>query len=264
MRLKRLFLGVMLLVGITGAGATNAAPEDISASISLKVPGNDAKQYPLALQKMQDGMYSCRASEKLPLDIIRQVVDKDGKQRITVTLKALENVYFNYGEQIKTGYKHSDCQFYMPGFWYRRNLRSPKEAPSFHTSDSWLVREDRLSTPLTAAFNPASGTSMSVIRIDKFDKEALTTHKEGEVILSGETSIGYTGFCNVDGMTVLAYGFPYKEAPKTYIRKLTLAPAVEAFQLLRKGDSISMTWEVSERNAADFSECVQRTWEYCL
>ena len=263
MRLKRLFLGVMLLVGITGAGATNAAPEDISASISLKVPVNDAKQYPLALQKMQDGMYSCRASEKLPLDIIRQVVDKDGKQRITVTLKALENVYFNYGEQIKTGYKHSDCQFYMPGFWYRRNLRSPKEAPSFHTSDSWLVREDRLSTPLTAAFNPASGTSMSVIRIDKFDKEALTTHKEGEVILSGETSIGYTGFCNVDGMTVLAYGFPYKEAPKTYIRKLTLAPAVEAFQLLRKGDSISVTWEVSERNAADFSECVQRTWEYC-
>lgn len=263
MRLKRLFLGVMLLASITGAGAANAAPEDISASISLKVPGNDAKQYPLALQKMQDGMYRCRASEKLPLDIIRQVVDKDGKQRITVTLKALENVYFNYGEQIKTGYKHSDCQFYMPGFWYRRNLRSPKEAPSFHTSDSWLVREDRLSTPLTAAFNPASGTSMSVIRIDKFDKEALTTHKEGEVILSGETSIGYTGFCNVDGVTVLAYGFPYKEAPKTYIRKLTLAPAVEAFQLLRKGDSISMTWEVSERNAADFSECVQRTWEYC-
>ena len=263
MRLKRLFLGVMLLVGITGAGAANVAPEDISASISLKVPGNDAKQYPLALQKMQDGMYSCQASEKLPLDIIRQVVDKDGKQRITVTLKALENVYFNYGEQIKTGYRHSDCQFYMPGFWYRRNLRSPKEAPSFHTSDSWLVREDRLSTPLTAAFNPASGTSMSVIRIDKFDKEALTTHKEGEVILSGETSIGYTGFCNVDGVTVLAYGFPYKEAPKTYIRKLTLAPAVEAFQLLRKGDSISMTWEVSERNAADFSECVQRTWEYC-
>ena len=263
MRLKRLFLGVMLLAGITGAGAANVAPEDISASISLKVPGNDAKQYPLALQKMQDGMYSCRASETLPLDIIRQVVDKDGKLRITVTLKALENVYFNYGEQIKTGYKHSDCQFYMPGFWYRRNLRSPKEAPSFHTSDSWLVREDRLSTPLTAAFNPASGTSMSVIRIDKFDKEALTTHKEGEVILSGETSIGYTGFCNVDGMTVLAYGFPYKEAPKTYIRKLTLAPAVEAFQLLRKGDSISMTWEVSERNTADFSECVQRTWEYC-
>lgn len=262
MRLKRLFLGVMLLAGITSVGAANIAPGDVSASISLKVPGNDAKQYALTLQKQNGGTYSCRASEELPLVITRQVTDKEGAQRITVVIKALENVYFNYGEQVKTGYRHADCQFYMPGFWYRRNLRSPKEAPSFHTSDSWLVREDRLSTPLTAAFDPASGKSMSVIRIDKFDKDALTTHKEGEVILSGETSIGYTGFENIGGSTVLAYGFPYKEAPKTYIRKLTLAPAVEAFQLLRKGDSISLTWELSERPAADFSECVQRTWEY--
>ena len=195
--------------------------------------------------------------------ITRQVVDKDGKQRINVVIKALDTVYFNYGEQIKTGYRHSDCQFYMPGFWYRQNLRSPEKAPSFHTSDSWLVREDRLSTPLTAAFNSSKGKSMSVIRIDKFDKEALATHKEGEVIVSGETSIGYTGFENIGGMTVLSYGFPYKEAPKTYIRKLTLAPSVEAFQLLRKGDSITLTWELSEIDAADFSECVQRTWEYC-
>ena len=195
--------------------------------------------------------------------ITRQVVDKDGKQRINVVITALDTVYFNYGEQIKTGYRHSDCQFYMPGFWYRQNLRSPEKAPSFHISDSWLVREDRLSTPLTAAFNSSKGKSMSVIRIDKFDKEALVTHKEGEVIVSGETSIGYTGFENIGGMTVLSYGFPYKEAPKTYIRKLTLAPSVEAFQLLRKGDSITLTWELSEIDAADFSECVQRTWEYC-
>lgn len=263
MKVKRLFLGIILSVSITSVGAMNHAPEDVSVSISLKVPGNDASQHSLTLQKLQNGMYSCQSSGKLPLVVTRQVMDKDGKQRVTVVIKALENLYFNYGEQVKTGYKHSDCQFYMPGFWYRRNLNSPKEAPSFHTSDSWLVREDRLSTPLTAAFNAANGKSMSVIRIDKFNKEALTTHREGEVILSGETSIGYTGFENIGGMTVLSYGFPYKEAPKTYIRKLTLAPAVEAFQLLRKGDSISLTWELSERDASDFSECVQRTWEYC-
>lgn len=263
MKLKRLFFGVMLIAGITNAGAASYSPEDVSAIIALKVPGNDAKTYPLTLQKQQNGVYNCKPSEELPLLITRQVTDKEGNQRVTITLKALENVYFNYGEQVKTGYRHADCQFYMPGFWYRRNLRSPKEAPSFHTSDSWLIREDRLSTPLTAVFSPANGKSMSVIRIDKFDKEALTTHKEGEVILSGETSIGYTGFENVDGNTVLSYGFPYREAPKTYIRKLTLAPAVEAFQLLRKGDSITLTWELSERDASDFSDCVQRTWEYC-
>ena len=261
MRLKRLFLGIMLSAGIANIGAANYTPENVS--ISLKVPGNDARHYSLTLQKQQDGVYTCHSSEQLPLAITRQVVDKDGKQRINVVITALDTVYFNYGEQVKTGYRHSDCQFYMPGFWYRQNLRSPEKAPSFHTSDSWLVREDRLSSPLTAAFNSSKGKSMSVIRIDKFDKEALATHKEGEVIVSGETSIGYTGFENIGGMTVLSYGFPYKEAPKTYIRKLTLAPSVEAFQLLRKGDSITLTWELSEIAVADFSECVQRTWEYC-
>ena len=261
MRLKRLFLGIMLSAGIANIGAANYTPENVS--ISLKVPGNDARHYSLTLQKQQDGVYTCQSSEQLPLVITRQVVDKDGKQRINVVITALDTVYFNYGEQINTGYRHSDCQFYMPGFWYRQNLRSPEKAPSFHTSDSWLVREDRLSSPLTAAFNSSKGKSMSVIRIDKFDKEALATHKEGEVIVSGETSIGYTGFENIGGMTVLSYGFPYKEAPKTYIRKLTLAPSVEAFQLLRKGDSITLTWELSEIAAAGFSECVQRTWEYC-
>ncbi|MCD7933248.1 MAG: hypothetical protein LUH15_18885 [Tannerellaceae bacterium] len=264
MKVNKLFVSMMLLSSIMCvANAANGSGEEITASISLKVPGNDARSYPLTLQKSAQGIYNSPASEAIPVEITRQVQDVNGGKRITVTLKAAENVYFNYGEQVKTGYKHSDSQFYMPGFWYRRNLRSPKEAPSFHTSDSWLVREDRLSTPLTAAFNPVEGKSISVIRLDKFDKDALATHKEGEVILSGETSIGYTGFENIDGMTVLAYGFPYKEAPKTYVRKLTLAPAVEVFQLLREGDTISMTWEVSERDAADFSECVQRTWEYC-
>ena len=176
-------------------------------AISLKVPGNDAKQYPLALQKMQDGVYSCRASEKLPLNIIRQVVGKDGKQRITVTLKALENVYFNTGTD-KDRLQAFGLPVLHAGFLVSPQPAFAKEAPSSHTSDSWLVREDRLSAPLTAAFNPASGTSMSVIRIDKFDKETLTTHKEGEVILSGETSIGYTGFCNVDGVTVRRMDFP--------------------------------------------------------
>ena len=262
-KVKRLFWGIMFLAGITKAGAMNYALDNVFVSVSLKVPGNDAKQYSLTLQKQQDGTFSYQSSEKLPLVIHRRVVEKEGKKRVTVIVNALENVYFNYGEQLETGYKHADCQFYMPGFWYRRNLRSPKEAPSFHTSDSWLVREDRLSTPLTAVYNSVSRQSMSVIRIDKFDKEALTTHKEGEVILSGTTSIGYTGFENIEGMTVLSYGFPYKEAPKTYIRKLTLAPSVEAFQLLRKGESLSLTWELSEIDATDFSEFVQRTWEYC-
>lgn len=260
----RLFFIFILGIVIANVRAMNCAIRDVQAVISIKMPGNESESHIVSFECRKNGSDYCKYIDIYPLIIIRKVDDiSDITQRITVTLQAREDIYFNYGEQLKTGYRHNDCQFYMPGFWYRRNLRSPKEAPSFHTSDSWLVREDRLSTPLTAVFNPVAGKSLSVIRIDDFQKEALTTHKEGEVILSGETSIGYTGFENVDGTTVLSYGFPYREAPRTYIRKLTLAPSVEAFQLLRKGQTLSLVWEVSERSAADFSECVQRTWEYC-
>lgn len=98
-----------------------------------------------------------------------------------------------------------------------------------------------MSVPMTSVFNEKSGDYLSVTRMDDFKHEALTTHKEGEVIVSGKTSIGYTGFENIDNNAHVSFGFPYHETPKTYVRKLTLAPSVEAFQFLEKGASIRLT-----------------------
>ena len=251
-------------IGIAPAKAINYTPDNVSTSIALMTPGNNSESYSLSLQKSEHTPYDYQAtaSEKLPVMILQNVEQIDGKHRITVTITAFEDIYFNLGIQVKTGYRHDDCQFYMPGFWYRRNLRSPKEAPSFHTSDSWTVREDRLSTPLTAIFDEKNGKVVSIIRLDKFETDALTTHETGKVVLSGQTSIGYTGFENISGTASLSFGFPYKETPKTYIRKLTLAPSVEAYQLLHQGESLSLTWELQETEAIDFSDCVRRVWEY--
>ena len=63
---------------------------------------------------------------------------------------------------------------------------------------------------------------MTVNRLDKFVNSTLATHREGEIILSDKTSLGYTGFENKDGVATLSFGFPYREAPKSYIRKLIL------------------------------------------
>ncbi|MCD8236812.1 MAG: hypothetical protein LUD00_09200 [Prevotellaceae bacterium] len=259
MNIKILSIGCFFAWVAGSAAATRDLSERVTAHISLKIPGNDAVRYSLVLR---EGESVCQAESELPLLITRKVTPNEEHRRITVKIKALEDIYFNYGEELETGFRHADCMFYMPGFWYRHNLRSPEGAPSLRNSDSWLAREDRLSTPLTAIFDTSVKKAISVIRLDEFDKDALTTHKEGEVILSGKTSIGYTGFVNRVGKSRLAYGFPYKEKPFTYIRKLTLAPAVEAYQLLHKGDSISLMWEVAETIADDFSECVQKLWEY--
>ncbi len=217
MNWKNFVCSVVCLAGMTCAEAVNYTPENVSASIALKVPGNDAKRYPLTLQQLDNSNFEYQwvAADKLPVVIYQNVEEKDGNQRIVIFMTALDDVYFNFGEQVMTGCHHDDCLFYMPGFWYRRNLRSPQEAPSFHTSDSWLVREDRLSTPLTAIFDEKNRKTYSVIRLDNMASDALTTHKEGEVILSGKTSIGYTGFENLSGIASLSFGFPYKEAPKT-------------------------------------------------
>ena len=264
MNLRNILSGIALLAGILSAHAIEYTPANVSASIALKVPGNEAVRYPLEFRKLRQERfdYQLTGTESLPVLIYQKVEGGENNKRITLFITATENIYFNYGEQVKSGACHDDCLFYMPGFWYRRNLRSPKEAPSFHTSDSWVVREDRLSTPMTTIFDEKNGKSFSVARIDKFESDALTTHKEGEVILSGTTSIGYTGFENCNGTATLSFGYPYKEAPKTYIRKLTLAPSVEAYQFLGKGESVTLTWELNESAPTDFSDCVKQAWEY--
>lgn len=264
MNFKCLFCGAFITLYVGVAEAVNYVPENISASISLKVPGNVAERYSLNLQQLGNNRssYLLEASESIPVTITQRVADVNGKLRVNVCITALEDIYFNYSQRLSTGYRHDDCQFYMPGFWYRRNLRSPKDAPSFHSSDSWLVREDRLSAPLTGVYSEKEKHFVTVSRIDKFAEEALSTHREGEIILSGKTSLGFTGFENQDGITALSFGFPYREAPKSYIRKLTLAPAVEAFQFLKKGETVLLTWEIQENKADDYSDFIRHAWEY--
>ena len=224
-----------ILFGTACMGAVKYVPENMKVELSLKVPGNNAVNYKLHPDKLENSYfdYEWRSDNKLPITVFHKVEERDSCMRLTVQLTAAQDVYFNYRQLLSTGYRHDNCQFYMPGFWYRRNLRSPKKAPSFHTSDSWLVREDRLSAPLTGIFSEKEKRFMTVNRLDDFSMDALATHKEGEIILSGKTSLGFTGFENQQGIAMLSFGFPYREAPKSYIRKLTLAPAVTAYQHLK-------------------------------
>lgn len=251
MSIKRLFSGFCILTVLSFSSSAG----NVESYIAFKTPGNAAVTMPV---EYESGRFDAGKAK------LSRVEKNEGDATVIhITVKASEDIYFNYGECVSTGYDHNTSLMFMPGFWYRRNLRSPEEAPSFHTSDSWVVREDRLSTPLTAVYCPEKGQYIRVLRTDSLDAEGLTTHRAGEVIVSGNTSIGYSGFANDGGKTVLRYGFPYREEPRSYIRKLTLAPSVEAFQHLAAGDSISLSWEITRGQASDFGECVSRTWEYC-
>ena len=227
--------------------------------ITLMEPGNPAKSYPLK----DGGNGSLSSKDPIPVEVIQRQINNGQTIKIEVSITGKENIYYNFEELIRLEtFKHEDCEFLMPGFWYHRNLRSPKEAPSFATSDSWQVREDRLSSPLTGVFDRRSGNYYTVARLDDFQTESLTTHTSGDVILSGKTSIGFTGFKNVDGTSSLVFGFPYHEAPKSYIRKLTLVSPVRAFEKLAKGETRKLTWEIRKGKASGYSDFVADTWSY--
>lgn len=125
-------------------------------------------------------------------------------------------------------------------------------------------RPFNISTPLTGIFNTKTGNYYTVIRLDSFKSESLAALSEGEVILSGKTSLGFTGFKNSNGNSALVFGFPYHEAPKTYVRKLILAPEVQAFEKLEKGEIKTLIWEIKSGNASDYSVFMQNVWNYCF
>ena len=249
-----------LLCALAAMAIQQVQAAQIKAHISLKQPGNSAVTYQLAANGG-----SISAPSGLPVDISSAVAN-DGKDELfTVTIKARQRVYYNFGAEVDTELKSDDVELYLPGFWYHRNLRSPKEAPSFHTSKSWNFRADRLSSPLTSAYSAASGEGISVLQVNTGQSsDALATHTEGEVILSGNTSVGYLGF-NADGATTtLSFGYPYIETPRRYIRKLTLAPAIEAFAKLEPGETKTLVWRMHSDKAASYGEFVEKTWDYCF
>ena len=260
---KLILLTALLSLSLTAAGA------EIQFTLRLKSPGNDAVTYQLQRQGNR-----LKASDPLPLEITT-VTTADGEDlRLSVTLTARKRTWFNLGVLIPTDYATDDCDFYLPGFWYHKNLRSPESAPSFHTSKSWNVREDRLSAPLTGVYDGKSGRSVVVMRQLDQPADALTTHQEGEVILGGRTSLGYVGFeqsnkvtkeqSNKETFAELTFGYPWIETPKRYTRKLTLTPSATTFARLDAGESITLSWLVSEGQASDYGEFVKTTWQMAV
>jgi hypothetical protein len=249
------------LVSALAALSMSASAINIQTQISLKQPGNEAK---VILLQANGNELKAANGETLPLHISAQLANDGNEQVYTVTIKADATTYYNFGAQLATGIKSANSEFYLPGFWYHRNLRSPKQAPAFHTSKSWNFREDRLSSPMTSVYDEANGKSVSVMRQLDAPQECLTTHQQGEIILSGETSLGYLGLDCEQQEAKLTFGYPYIETPKRYIRKLTLAEPVFAFAKIEKGETKTVKWRISQTEAKNFGQHVTLMWQRCF
>lgn len=246
-----------ILICTLSAVSLQMMAKSIEATLLLKQPGNPSRQYTLTQQGNQ-----LVAPSQLPLTIDINEQQEGEDKVISIRIHATKQVYFNLGAMLPTSLKSDNCEFYLPGFWYHRNLRSPKEAPSFHTSKSWNFRDDRLSTPLTSVYDTQLRKGISVLRINNTSTECSPQLTEGEVILPGNTSVGFLGFDNASNEVKLCFGFPYIESPKRYIRKLTLAPSITTFQKLEAGEERVLTWRIHQIEAENYGTFVSKMWQY--
>ena len=246
-----------ILICTLSAVSLQMMAKSIEATLLLKQPGNPSRQYTLTQQGNQ-----LIAPAQLPLTIAINEQQEGEDKVISIRIHATKQVYFNLGAMLPTSLKSDNCEFYLPGFWYHRNLRSPKEAPSFHTSKSWNFRDDRLSTPLTSVYDAQLRKGISVLRINNTSTECSPQLTEGEVILPGNTSVGFLGFDNESNEVKLCFGFPYIESPKRYIRKLTLAPSITTFQKLEAGEERVLTWRIHQIEAENYGMFVSKMWQY--
>lgn len=207
------------------------------------------------------------SSEKSKFNISNQLRIEQNINRINSTVTeyvytftAQKNVNFSFQKKWMTSYDNLDnFDFYMPGFWYKKNLRSPMKAPSIMVAKNWSVRDDRLSTPLVAAFHKTSNQFIYVRRSDKLTKESLLPKTEGEVILPTQSSIGSLGFQGEEGIGLTAQ-YPFYEAPFSYQSKLTLKPELESFVTLKAGETITVKWDVVTGKANNFTHLVEQVW----
>ena len=257
--MKRILTIAALLTATVNIAS--AISGSLSGEVYLKNPGCNAIGHKLTVGS--DGTITLPSTDGLTVNG-KATAHTDGNMVIDVTLTADKTVYLNLGlTYTSANQRHDDCEFYMPGFWYHRNERSPENAPSARLSDSWQVREDRLSTPLSGAYSNTDGSYMTVLRLNTVKPGDCTVQNlSGDIILPSHTSVGYTGFANTDGKSSLTFGYPYREAPKRYIRKLTLIDPVRAFEKLDAGQSVNLKWEVTEGAAADYSTFVADVWNY--
>ena len=245
-----------LCIGIFICFALYAQDYSLNYILSVKTPGNPAKQHAFAGK-----VGEIEADQAMPVRVSQKLSTKDNDRVLSITIEAREDAYINLSGVLPLNkQQYQSTQFYLPGFWYRKNYRSPDKAPNARVNKSWIVREDRLSTPLAGAYDEATGKGVNLIRLDNVDQVALTPLNHGEVILGGPTNLGAVGFGEQKGQVFLSFAIPYKEAPHSYYRKLTLGEPVTSFVLLRSGERLTAEYLIRSFEASDYSDFIARSW----
>lgn len=258
MPLKQLFILCFFYLCFTTVSAQSGQEmvNQLQYVLLVKNPGHPADQYVLKAKGQ-----NLAAEKQIPLKISYTTESKANDKEIIFTVEAVEDTWFNFqGQWLAEGFSYDTSHLYLPGFWYRKNLRSPGKSPSARISKNWIVREDRLSTPLVGVVDLERKQSYSLVRMDKIKSYALSPLQHGEVLLNGPSDMGALGFGEKEGTPYLSFAYPHMEAPFSYFRKLTLGDPVTAFAHLKKGEKVQLKYLLMTFPAQDYADYMRQIW----
>ena len=103
MQIIRIILGAVIVLFMWGVERTTAqvSPHDFTTSIALKIPGNDALNYPLE-ESMENQLMHLKTHQDIPVVITRTIKENSADYSITVVITAEEDIYFNFKQLLNT------------------------------------------------------------------------------------------------------------------------------------------------------------------
>lgn len=96
MKIRSLFSIMALSFGVSSVQAINYSPDNVSAELLLKVPGNDAVHHSLTFEKIQNSEYDYQlvGNKKLPLMLYQNIEGSDNCKRITMLVCSFRGCLF--------------------------------------------------------------------------------------------------------------------------------------------------------------------------
>jgi hypothetical protein len=174
--------------------------------------------------------------------------------------------FFNslFGIQVTGNGLLEDSEFFVPGVWYRTNLKTRMAGALAKnpTDHYFFFREDRLPLPLVTLRDPRDGDTVSLIHAAA-EPSTITGDRGVERVVDERMRFGSVGVRHLDG-TTLAFMFPGSEGEKNHVVRRESEGWALRSHPVKEGIKHDYKLVIRFSKTADYPEAVETTWKHAF
>lgn len=155
-----------------------------------------------------------------------------------------------------------ECDFFVPGVWYRHNEHVPPGALASRLNDrDYFFREDRLPLPLAMLRDRGTGATLGLLHLDA-DPVSFAGEDGRERLVDARLQFGSPGFVNHEKSLGAAFWFPGTEGERTYVGGAAATNGRWAFRSHPVQSGVAHRYRLLLRlgRTPDYPTAVRQTW----